>query len=63
MVSSLISKYDVLIVILMPPQLKKVEGLHCFFVFGWIKLKFGVKGNLGLSFQILAQKLSIGSKS
>ena len=27
---------------------KEVESLHCFFVFGWIKLKFGVRGNFGL---------------
>ena len=24
---------------------KEVESLHCFFVFWWIKLKFGVRGN------------------
>ena len=26
----------------------EVESLYCFFVFGWIKLKFGVKGNFRL---------------
>ena len=26
-----------------------MESLHCFFVFGWIKLKFGVGGNLEIS--------------
>ena len=25
---------------------KEVKSLHCFFVFGWVELKFGVKGNL-----------------
>ena len=47
MTSSLIQKYDVIIAILMPQQLK-VESLHCFFVFRWIKLKFGVMGNYRL---------------
>ena len=27
---------------------KEVESLHCFFVFGWIKLKFDVRGNFRL---------------
>ena len=27
---------------------KEVENLHCFFVFGWIKLKFSVRDNLRL---------------
>ena len=40
--------YDVIIIILMLRQLKKMEGLHYFFVFGSIKVKFGVKGNFGL---------------
>ena len=44
MMSSVIRKYDVIIVILMSRNLR--SGKHCFFVFGWIKLKFGVKGNL-----------------
>ena len=26
----------------------KVESLHCFFVFEWTELKFGVRGNFGL---------------
>ena len=25
-----------------------VKSLYCFFVFGWIKLKFGVRGNFRL---------------
>ena len=24
---------------------EEVESVHCFFVFGWIKLNFGVRGN------------------
>ena len=28
---------------------KEVESGHCFFVFGWIKLKFAVKGNFRLN--------------
>ena len=31
-----------------------MESLHCFFVFGWIKLKFGVRGN----FRLLISNLS-----
>ena len=27
---------------------KEVKSLHCFFVFGWIKLKLGVRGNFRL---------------
>ena len=38
----------------------KVEILHCFFVFEWIKLKFGVGENFGL---LISQKRSLGSKS
>ena len=33
---------------------KKVEDLGCLFVFRWIELKFGVRGNLVFWFQILA---------
>ena len=51
MTSSLIRKYDVIIV----PIPKEVESLHCFcFVFGWIKLKFGVRGN----FRVLISNLN-----
>ena len=50
MLSSLIRKYDVIMVILILQQLKKsiVYIFHCFFVFGRIKLKFGVRGNFAL---------------
>ena len=27
---------------------REVGSLYCFFVFGWIKVKFGVRGNFGL---------------
>ena len=46
--SSLIRKYDVIIVILMSRQLRKWKVFTVFFVFGWIKLKFGVRGNFTL---------------
>ena len=45
MMSSLIRNYDVIIVILMSQQLRKGESLHGFFVFGWIKLQFGVRAS------------------
>ena len=32
------------------------ESLHGFFVFGWIKLKFGVSGNFGLLISNLNSK-------
>ena len=32
----------------MSRHLKKVENLHCFFVSGWIKLKFDVRGIFAL---------------
>ena len=35
---------------------KEVESLHCFFVFGWIKLKFGVGGNFRLLISNLNSK-------
>ena len=35
---------------------KEVESLHCFFVFGWIKLKFGVRGNFRLLISNLNSK-------
>ena len=47
MTSSLIRKYDVIIVILTLRQLRK-GSLHGFFAFGWIKRKFGVRDNFGL---------------
>ena len=46
--SSLIRKYDVIVVILMSRQLKKWKVSIAFFVFGWIKLKFGVLSNFRL---------------
>ena len=36
---------------------KEVESLHCFFVFGWIKLKFGVRGNCRLLISNLNSKM------
>ena len=33
-----------------------MESLHCFFVFGWIKLKFGVMGNFRLLLSNLNSK-------
>ena len=33
---------------------KEVESLHCFFVFRWIKLEFGVRGN----FRLLSSNLN-----
>ena len=35
---------------------EKVQSLHCFFVFGWIKLKFGVRGNFGFLISNLNSK-------
>ena len=35
---------------------KEVESLYCFFVFGWIKLKFGVRGNFRLPISNLNSK-------
>ena len=57
MTSSLISKYDVMIVILMLRQLNewKVFIVSLFF-FGWIKLKFGVRGNFRLLISNLNSK-------
>ena len=60
MASSPIKKYDVMIVILMWRQLKSGKS-SLFLVLLWIKLKFGVAGNVGL-FKILTQKHSISSK-
>ena len=48
MTSSLIRKYDVIIVILMLRQLRKWKVFIVLFVFGWIKLKFAVRGNFRL---------------
>ena len=42
--SSLIRKYDVTVILMTT----KVKSFHCFFVFGWVKLKFGVSGNIRL---------------
>ena len=33
-----------------------MESLHCFFVFGWIKLKFCVRGNFRLLISNLNSK-------
>ena len=52
--SSLIPKYDVIIAILMSRQLKNWE--FSIFVFGWIKLKFGVRGNFRLLISNLNSK-------
>ena len=62
MATSLIRKYDVIIVILMSRQ-QKVESLHCFFVFGWIGLKFGVRGNFRILISNLNSKMQYSSKS
>ena len=53
MTSSLIRKYGAIIVILIT---NKEESLHCFFVSGWIKLKFGVRGNLRILISNLNSK-------
>ena len=64
MTPSLIRKYDVKIIIWSVATAKKVEGLHCVFVFGWIRLKFGFRGViLGFWFQILTQNSNISTKS
>ena len=47
MTSSLIRKYDVIIVILMSWQLRKWK-VFIVLCFGWIKLKFGVRSNFTL---------------
>ena len=47
MMSPLIRKYDI-IVILVSQQLKKWKVFTVFLFFGWIKLKFGVRGNFRL---------------
>ena len=35
---------------------KQMESLHCFFVSGWIKLKFNVRGNFRLLISNLNSK-------
>ena len=35
---------------------KEVESLHCFFGFGWIELKFAVRGNFRLLIKDLNSK-------
>ena len=55
MVSSLILKYDNRLFDVV--KTKKVESCHCFFVFGWIKLKFGVRSNLWLLISNLNSKM------
>ena len=63
MTSPLIRKYDVIIVIFDVATTKEVESLHCFYVFGWIKLKFGVRSNFRLLISNLNSKRSISLKS
>ena len=58
MESSLIRKYDFIIFILMSRQLKKWKVFIVSLFFGWIKLKFGVRGNSGLLISNLNSKLS-----
>ena len=41
---------------------EEVENRHCFFVFEWIKLKFGVKGNFRLPISNRNSKCSICSQ-
>ena len=49
MASSPVRKYDVIIVILMVrPQKSGKCSLFLCFLFGWIKLKFGIRGNFAL---------------
>ena len=48
MTSSVILKYDVINRHFDVATTKEVESLHCFLVFGWITLKFGVRGNFKL---------------
>ena len=52
--SSLIRMYDVIIVIL---TTQEGESLRGFFVFGWIKLKFGLRGNFELLISNLNSKM------
>ena len=56
MTSSLIRKYDVIIVILMSHQLRKWKVFIVSLFFGWIKLKFGVRGNFRLLISNLNSK-------
>ena len=48
MTSSVIRKYDIIIVILMSQQPKKWKVCIVFFVFRWIKLKYGSRTNFRL---------------
>ena len=58
MTSFLIRKYDVIIIILMSRNLRKWKVLIVFvFVFGWIKLKFGARGNFRLLISNLHSKM------
>ena len=45
MTSSLISKYDIIIIILMSQPTKEGKNIHCFIIFEWINLRFGVEAN------------------
>ena len=56
MTSPLIRKYDVIISHFDVVTTKEAESLHCFSVFGWIKLKLGVMSNFGLVISNLNSK-------
>ena len=59
MTSFLVRKYDVIIVILMSRQLRKWKVFIVSLFFGWIKLKFGVRGNFSLLISNLNNAVSI----
>ena len=63
MTSSLTRKYDRHDRHFDVAKTKKVESLHCFFVLGLIKLKFGVRSNFRLLISNINSKRSIRSKS
>ena len=56
--SSLILKYDVVIVILTSQQLRKWK-VFIFIVFGWIKPKFGLRGDFRLPISNLKNAVSV----
>ena len=57
MTSSVIPKYDVIIVIFMSRQLRKWKFVIVSFVFGWIQLNFGVRGNFRFLISNLNSKM------
>ena len=59
MTSSLIGKYDVIMIILMSQQLKTSNVFMVSLFFGWIKLKFCVRGNFRLLISNLNSKLNV----